>query len=99
MNGNPLLKGMNNFNPQAMLIQQMLNNNPQLRNIYSMLQQGANPQAMMQNIMNNNPQAQQVLNNMKNSGMSAEQYVRNLARQYNVNIEPMIQSFRKRGYR
>jgi len=96
---NPIFNGMNNINPQAYLIQQLLNNNPNLRNIYSMLSQGANPQQIMNTMVNNNPQVKGLLNQMSNSGMSAEQYVRTLAQQRNINIEPLIQSFRQRGYR
>lgn len=96
---NPLLKNMGGFNPQAMLIQEIMNKNPNLRNIYSMLQNGGNPQKIMQTMVNNNPQVRQLLSNMSRSGMSAEQYVRNLAQQYNIDINPMIESFRKRGYR
>lgn len=99
MMNNPILNGISNFNPQAMLIQQLINRNPQLRNIYSMLQNGGNPQQIMQTMVNNNPQVKQLLSNMSRSGMSAEQYVRSLAQQYNIDIEPMLQSFRKRGYR
>lgn len=99
MNGNPILNGMNNMNPQQMMIQQILQQNPQFRNILGMLQQGANPQQLMQNMIQQNPQVKQLLNNMQQSGMPAEQYVRNLAKQYNVNIEPIIQSFRKKGFR
>lgn len=96
---NPLLKNMGGFNPQAMLIQEIMNRNPNLRNIYSMLQNGGNPQQIMQTMVNNNPQVKQLLSNMSRSGMNAEQYVRSLAQQYNIDIEPMIDSLKKRGYK
>lgn len=85
--------------PQRMLLQQMVAQNPQLQAMFNMLQNGGNPQQILQNFMAQNPQARNVMAQMQNSGMNAEQYVRTLAKQYNVDIEPMIQSFRNKGFR
>ena len=96
MAGNPLLKNMGAMNPQQMMVQQLINNNPALRNAFSLMQRGVNPQQIMQNIMAQNPQARNVIQQMQNSGLSAEQYVRNLAQQRNINIDQFLNSFRKR---
>lgn len=82
--------------PQRMMLQQMVARNPQLQAMFNMLQNGGNPNQILQSFMAQNPQAQQVMNQMRNSGMSPEQYVRTLAQQYNVDIEPMLNSFRNR---
>lgn len=76
---------MNNF---------MGNNNP---NIFQMLMSGMNPNAIMQNVIQSNPQAQVILNQMQQSGMSPKQYVEQLARQNNVNLNPMLNMLRQRG--
>ena len=81
------------------LIQQMMMRNPRLQPIAQFFQNGGNPQIALQNIMNQNPQARVLMNQMQNSGLSAEQYVRNLFKQYNVDIEPLIKSFKQKGYK
>lgn len=61
-------------------------NNP----IISMLQSGQHPQQIIQTILQNNPQARAMFNQMKNSGMSEKDFVMQLAQQYNINIQPLI---------
>lgn len=68
-------------------------------NIMQMLMSGMNPNMIMQNIIQSNPQAQIVLNQMKQSGMNPQQYVMQLAKQNNVNINPMLDMLRRAGYR
>lgn len=65
--------------------------------ILMQMMNGGNPQAMLQNAMQRNPQLQAILNQQKQSGMSMEQYVRQLAKQQNVDIEPMLNMLRQRG--
>ena len=65
--------------------------------ILMQMMSGGNPQAMLQNAMQRNPQLQAILNQQKQSGMSMEQYVRQLAKQQNVDIEPMLNMLRQRG--
>ena len=74
----------------------MGNNNP---NIFQMLMSGQNPQMLMQNILRQNPQAQVILNQMQQSNMTPQQYVEQLARQNNVNLAPMLNMLRQRGYK
>lgn len=68
-------------------------------NILQMLMSGQNPQMVMQNIIRQNPQAQVVLNQMEQSGMTPQQFVMQLAKQNNVNLGPMINMLRQRGYK
>ena len=68
-------------------------------NIMQMLMSGMNPNAIMQNVLQSNPQAQIILNQMKQSGMNPQQYVMQLAKQNNVNINPMLDMLRRAGYR
>lgn len=72
-----------------------MNGNP-MQILMQMMSSG-NPQAMLQNAMKQNPQLQAVLNQQKQSGMSMEQYVRQLAQQNGVDINPMVQFLRQRG--
>ena len=65
--------------------------------ILMQMMNGGNPQAMFQQAMQRNPQLQAILNQQKQSGMSMEQYVRQLAKQQNVDIEPMLNMLRQRG--
>lgn len=72
-----------------------MNGNPM--NILMQMMSGGNPQVMLQNAMKQNPQLQAILNQQKQSGMSMEQYVRQVAKQQNVDIEPMLNMLRQRG--
>lgn len=72
-----------------------MNGNPM--NILMQMMSGGNPQVMLQNAMQRNPQLQAILNQQKQSGMSMEQYVRQIAKQQNVDIEPMLNMLRQRG--
>lgn len=68
-------------------------------NIMQMLMSGANPNQIMQNIIRQNPQAQVILNQMQQSNMTPQQYVMQLAKQNNININPVLNMLRQRGYR
>lgn len=74
-----------------------MNGNPM--NILMQMMSGGNPQVMLQNAMKQNPQLQAILNQQKQSGMSMEQYVRQIAQQQGVDINPMVQFLRQRGMR
>lgn len=66
--------------------------------LMQMLSSGVNPRQMVQNIMQNNPQMSAVLNQVKKSGMSMEQYARQYAKQNNINIDQMYNSLKQRGF-
>lgn len=67
--------------------------------ILQMLSQSGNPQQMIQNMMQNNPRMRAVLNQVKQSGMSMEQYARQYAKQNNIDIDQMIKNFKQNGVR
>lgn len=72
-----------------------MNGNPM--NILMQMMSGGNPQQMLQGAVQNNPQLKAILNQQKQSGMSMEQYVRQLAQQQGVDINPMVQFLHQRG--
>lgn len=65
--------------------------------ILTQLIMSGNPQATMQTMMRSNPQINAILNQQKQSGMSMEQFVRQLASQNNIDIEPMLNMMKGRG--
>ena len=72
-----------------------MNNNP----IIQMLMSGNTPQQIIQNMVQNNPQARAMLNQMKNSGMSNEDFVMQYAKQNNINVQPLINMMSQYGRR
>ena len=66
-------------------------------NILMQMMSGGNPQQMLQNSMKQNPQFQAILNQQTQSGLSMEQYVRQIAQQQGVDINPMVNFLRQRG--
>lgn len=68
-------------------------------NIMQMLMSGMNPNQIMQNVIQSNPQAQVILNQMQQSGMTPRQYVMQLAKQNNINLNPMINMLKQRGFK
>jgi len=75
-----------------------MGNNP-MTNLMQMLMSGSNPQQILNNMVQRNPQAQVVLNQMQQSGMTPEQYVRQLAKQNNIDLNPMLNLLRQRGFK
>ncbi len=70
--------------------------NPMQLLMMAMSGQG-NPQQIVEQIAGQNPQAKAMLNQMKQSGMTPQQFTMQYAKQHNINIEPMIQQMRNRG--
>ena len=58
---------------------------------------GGNPQQIIAQMVQNDPQAKAMLTQMQSSGMSNEQFVRQYAKQRNINIEPFLNMLRKKG--
>ena len=71
-------------------------NNP-LASLLQMVNSGTNPQQIFQHMVNTNPQLAPVINQMRQSGMSPQQFVAQLARQNNINIQPLVQNLQQRG--
>lgn len=70
-----------------------------MNNIMQMLMSGMNPNQIMQQMIQQNPQARVILNQMQQSNMSPKDYVMQLAKQNNVNINPMLNMLRQRGFK
>lgn len=71
--------------------------NQQLTNLIQMINSGNNPQQIFQQMINSNPQLSPVINQIRQSGMSPQQFVMQLARQNNVNIQPLVKNLQQRG--
>lgn len=78
-----------------------MNNNFMMggNNIMQMLMSGMNPNQIMQQMVQQNPQARVILNQMQQSNMSPKDYVMQLAKQNNVNINPMLNMLRQKGFK
>lgn len=72
-----------------------MNGNPM--NILQMLMQSKNPQQMFQNMIQNNPKANAIIKQMQSSGMSAEQFTRQYAKQNNIDIDQIVNDFKSKG--
>lgn len=66
-----------------------------MQQIMQIMRNGGNPQAMVQQIINTNPQAQAMFAQMKMSGMSNEQFVRQYAKQNNIDLNQILGMFGK----
>lgn len=71
-------------------------NNP-MNAIMQMMSGGGNPQQMVQMLMQRNPQFSAIMNQVKNSGMTTEQYARQYAKQNGINIDQMVNALRRKG--
>lgn len=60
---------------------------------------GGNPQQMLQNMIRQNPQVNAIFNQQKQSGMTMEQFVRQYAKQNNIDINQMVDFLKQRGMR
>ena len=56
-----------------------------------------NPQQVVQQLIQQNPQAQVLMNQMQQSGMSIRDFTLQFARQNNINLEPIIQQLNQCG--
>lgn len=70
--------------------------NPMQLIMQAMSGQG-NPQQMVEQIARSNPQANAMLNQMRQSGMTPQQFTMQYAKQHNINIQPMLDMMRKNG--
>ena len=70
-----------------------------MQTIMQMMSMGRNPQEIIQNMAMRNPQVNQIISQMKNSGMSNEQYARQLAKQNNIDINQIMMFLNNMGIR
>lgn len=74
-----------------------MNQQELINNIAYILQGGANPQQIIENMVRQNPNSQAILNQMRQSGMSPKDFVLQFARQNNINISQIVQGLSQRG--
>lgn len=77
----------------------MNNPNNVVTAIMQLMQMGQNPEVLIQSIVKQNPQLQVMFNQQQQSGMDWKAFAMQLARQQNVDITPVLQSFQQKGIR
>jgi hypothetical protein len=65
--------------------------------ILTTINNGQNPQQVIQQMVAQNPQAQVLLNQMQQSGMSMRDFTLQYAKQNNINLQPVLQQLNQRG--
>ena len=65
--------------------------------IINTITNGQNPQQIIQQMVQQNPQAQVLLNQMQQSGMSMKDFTLQFAKQNNINLQPILQQLNNSG--
>lgn len=65
--------------------------------IIQIITNGQNPQQVIQQIVQKNPQAQILMNQMQQSGMSVKDFTLQYAKQNNINLQPTLNILSQRG--
>lgn len=65
--------------------------------IINFILQGQDTNQLIQQMIQQNPQAQTLLNQMKQSNMSPKEFTLQYAKQNNININPILDLFNKKG--
>ena len=65
--------------------------------IMQMMSRGGNPQQILQSIIAQNPQAQVIINQMQQSGMTPQQFATQYAKQNNIDLNKVVQNMRNMG--
>lgn len=88
MNGNPLMQMMGS----AMGDNPMMQSNP-IMQIISMLKNGGNPQALIQQMAGSNPQVKQIMDTVNGkSQQEMNEYIKNAAQQKGVDLGQLAKS-------
>ncbi len=74
-----------------------MNNNNPMQQMLQMLSMGNNPNQVVQMLAQQNPNVQAILNQMQQSGMTPQQFAMQYARQNNIDINQVVNAFRKMG--
>lgn len=72
-------------------------NNIDMNLLMGLISGGNNPEQMVENMAKNNANANAVLQQVKQSGMSMKDFTLNYAKQNNINIQPLLDMMSKRG--
>lgn len=65
--------------------------------ILDLLNRGIGPDQLLMQIFNNNPQAQTILNQVRQSGLTPKQFALQYAKQNNIDIATLINPLKQRG--
>ena len=65
--------------------------------IIQLMTNGQNPNQVVQQLVQQNPQAQVILNQMQQSGMSMKDFTLQYAKQNNINLQPILNTLSQRG--
>lgn len=65
--------------------------------IINTITNGQNPQQIIQQMIQQNPQAQILMNQMQQSGMSVKDFTLQFAKQNNINLQPILQQLNNSG--
>ena len=68
-----------------------MQNNPFI-SILQKMSMSNNPNAILESLVRQNPQIDMLFNQVRNSGMSMEQYARQLAKQNNINVDQLLRN-------
>lgn len=74
----------------------MINNNIS-QYVLNILGNGKNPNQIIQQLIAQNPQAQVLLNQMQQSGMSMKDFTLQYAKQNNIDLQPTLNLLQQRG--
>ena len=68
-----------------------MQNNPFI-SILQKMSMSNNPNAILESLVRQNPQIDMLFNQVRKSGMSMEQYARQLAKQNNINVDQLLRN-------
>lgn len=65
--------------------------------VMQIMSNGQDPNQIVQQIISKNPQAQVLINQMQQSGMSPKEFTLQYAKQNNINIDPILKILSQKG--
>ena len=72
-------------------------NNNALQMLMQLMGAKQNPNTILNNMISKNPQANIIMNQMKQSGMSPKQFLEQYAKQNNIDLKPYYDMFSQNG--
>lgn len=72
-------------------------NNIDMNLLMGLLAGGNNPEQMVQNMVKNNPNANAVIQQVKQSGMSMKDFTMQYAKKNGIDIQPLINMMSQKG--
>lgn len=74
-----------------------MNGNNFIANLINIMRSNSNPNVYINNLIKQNPQIRTLINQQRQSGMTWEQFTMQLAKQNNIDINPVIQGLNNNG--